>query len=204
MGEISTYRFYNEREIFCEDTGERVIGYNSYMNTKHWSNVRELLFASKGRKCDFCSTESGKMIAHHIRYANLGHEDINNDLVPLCETCHKFIHKHMDKYPKYYDINERKDIKRKQVVEKKREKRREYNKKVYANKRCRDCFYKKRIAMTSTKKEFKLYCKYFGTIILDGSRAETCKHLRRRNNYKGAMGKKVDCWQKKSGYIPYK
>lgn len=202
MGKIKQFIFYNEKEIFCEDTGETAIGYSNYLNTNHWNNTRKKLFDLKGHVCDFCGKDKPKMIVHHIRYSNLGHENIDMDLIPLCEECHKFIHRHIEKYPKYFDIDERKDIKYKQIRERKLEKRREYNKKKYEHPSCFDCFYRKRISINSKTKETKPYCKYTGSIIASGSIAQDCEHFTRYNKYKGKKGKKIDYWRRTSGKYP--
>lgn len=74
--------------------------YDSYMKSEEWANKREERLRLDDRHCVMCGradgiTRKGKPIlqVHHITYRNLGHETME-DLVSLCPTCHKRIHKY--------------------------------------------------------------------------------------------------------------
>lgn len=69
-------------------------GFNShyeYVNSKHWKFIREMYrLSGRPKKC-FCCDEPNFQL-HHVSYARIGHENLN-DLLPLCETCHRLLHK---------------------------------------------------------------------------------------------------------------
>lgn len=72
--------------------------YDRYMNSKEWEKKRSEL---DDNKCVMCGRPNGLqkdgvtpiLQVHHIHYQNLGNEPIE-DLVSLCPTCHKRIHKY--------------------------------------------------------------------------------------------------------------
>ena len=89
--------FFKNALIYCEDTKEHCQGYTEYAKSKHWKKVRSIKLKQQSQ-CYICgkrkTTKSKtKFNIHHKSYKNLGHENIAEDLVVLCEPCHKFIHK---------------------------------------------------------------------------------------------------------------
>lgn len=68
--------------------------YRQYLKTKYWAELRKVFRKTIGNKCEVCNTKSPLNI-HHFNYANIGKETFN-DIVCLCETCHRHIHVHQD------------------------------------------------------------------------------------------------------------
>ncbi len=48
-------------------------------------------YVKRHSSCEMCS-KSARLQAHHLSYANLGHER-SDDLLAVCEECHKMFHK---------------------------------------------------------------------------------------------------------------
>ena len=97
---------YNIR-VFCinnndkgEDFFEKIndwfimsskIDYKCYLKTVVWNNTRKKKLREAGYRCQLCSKEGVKLHVHHNTYERIGDEDIN-DLIVLCESCHKKFH----------------------------------------------------------------------------------------------------------------
>ena len=76
--------------------------YSEYLQSDHWKEKRKKRLAVDGYKCAVCgSTES--LNVHHISYANIGSEDIDNDLVTLCHPCHAMLHRVKERSQKEYE-----------------------------------------------------------------------------------------------------
>jgi hypothetical protein len=67
--------------------------YNVYLKTEHWKIVRKIKHVIEGHKCQICSGKSDLRV-HHNNYKNLWCERLN-DLVVLCDDCHKRHHGHL-------------------------------------------------------------------------------------------------------------
>ena len=65
--------------------------YKQYLETKHWKAIRESKLKETGYKCQLCSKTDIKLHVHHNTYERIGDEDMN-DLIVLCESCHKKFH----------------------------------------------------------------------------------------------------------------
>lgn len=65
--------------------------YSSYLETSHWENIRNLKLKEAEYKCQLCSKKDVKLHVHHNTYERIGDEDMN-DLIVLCEDCHKKFH----------------------------------------------------------------------------------------------------------------
>lgn len=66
------------------------INYQEYLNSDAWQAKRLEAFAAHGERCQICLAEKATQI-HHLTYAHLGDEPME-DLMPLCQQCHKFLH----------------------------------------------------------------------------------------------------------------
>ena len=64
--------------------------YNEYLNSNHWKNIRKIKIEESGCKCQLCGSYKNLNV-HHNNYDNLFMEDMN-DLIVLCESCHKKFH----------------------------------------------------------------------------------------------------------------
>lgn len=64
--------------------------YQKYLKTEHWQTIRRIKLETSGFKCQMCS-KSNKLHVHHNNYSNL-HKEKLEDLIVLCEDCHKKHH----------------------------------------------------------------------------------------------------------------
>ena len=65
--------------------------YDEYLNEPHWHEVREKRLLIDNRRCAMCGTAKNLEV-HHITYERLWNEDVINDLITLCTSCHKKLH----------------------------------------------------------------------------------------------------------------
>lgn len=73
--------------------------YAAYLQSAHWSRIREIVFRRDSYKCQRCgkahnwvtSTSFNALHCHHITYDRRG-EELLDDLVTLCASCHKAVH----------------------------------------------------------------------------------------------------------------
>jgi 5-methylcytosine-specific restriction endonuclease McrA len=64
--------------------------YKEYIESKEWREKSNTIKLMYGNLCAFCQYP-GKLDVHHITYDRLGCE-FPDDLIALCETCHKKQH----------------------------------------------------------------------------------------------------------------
>lgn len=64
--------------------------YDKYLEHDHWYNIRIKKIKEANSKCQLCGNKD-KFNVHHNNYDNLFMEDMN-DLIVLCESCHKKFH----------------------------------------------------------------------------------------------------------------
>lgn len=76
--------------------------YEKYLQSEHWKETREKRLEIDGHRCYLCGHKK-KLNVHHLRYNNLGHEDVENDLITLCHRCHGMIHRIIDSSKAEYD-----------------------------------------------------------------------------------------------------
>lgn len=148
--------FAKQKKIHCADTGEDCIGYNEYLKSNHWARLRSE-YIPKDMKCSMCHKRVSSLQLHHLTYVNIGNEQAD-DLLPLCEQCHKLIHQIPKEHIKsklYY-----------KPVKKKR-------KKVKRLKRCENCKYKVFIKV-GRKKKSEAYCNYYAKF----NTTQVCEHFR--------------------------
>jgi len=70
--------------------------YQEYLKSDHWKKIRSHWWRSNlPKKCLRCG--AGHYELHHIKYNNLGKENIYKDLIPLCSKCHESIHQQLKK-----------------------------------------------------------------------------------------------------------
>lgn len=62
------------------------------MKSETWRSIRDKRIAIDDFRCVRCGSAKN-LVVHHIRYpAYYGEEDVENDLVTLCDQCHEHIH----------------------------------------------------------------------------------------------------------------
>lgn len=65
---------------------------NEYLKSEEWKNLRDCIMSSKP-DCQCCGGPSTDV--HHMVYRNI--VDIKvSDLIPVCRTCHEYIHQAID------------------------------------------------------------------------------------------------------------
>jgi predicted HNH restriction endonuclease len=84
--------------------------YDSYIKSDAWQQKRAERLQIADFKCEMCGrpearTKNGLQV-HHISYQRLGDEDVFNDLICLCPSCHQRIHAY------YRRVRSPRDIKR--------------------------------------------------------------------------------------------
>jgi len=68
-----------------------VAGYAEYLNSSSWAQRRLVVLARDGHKCAGCGS-AVELHVHHCTYERFGYEPLG-DLITLCETCHKAVHR---------------------------------------------------------------------------------------------------------------
>ena len=74
--------------------------YEEYLKSDEWKAKAEARKQIDNNRCVMCEsmgTNFNKLNCHHISYRNIFHEDIETDLVTVCDSCHKAIHKMMNR-----------------------------------------------------------------------------------------------------------
>ena len=86
------------------------VEYDRYMKSPQWAAKREERLRLDGNHCVMCGRSNGLqkdgvtpiLQVHHISYQRLGNEPMA-DLVSLCPTCHKRIHKYYRRFRTWED-----------------------------------------------------------------------------------------------------
>jgi len=61
----------------------------------HWEKVRNARLEMAGHRCEVCNASGGTLHAHHRTYARQGQELVE-DVIILCRSCHGLFHKNFD------------------------------------------------------------------------------------------------------------
>lgn len=73
----------------------RLLNYSDFLQTPYWKIVSKYKKSQNDFKCQLCNS-GGTLNVHHKTYARHGYEHltdvIKNDLICLCENCHKKFH----------------------------------------------------------------------------------------------------------------
>ena len=65
--------------------------YYNYLKSDEWKKKRLERLKIDKFTCQICNKQSGRLDVHHTTYQNIYKENIN-DLITLCENCHKKLH----------------------------------------------------------------------------------------------------------------
>jgi hypothetical protein len=82
----------------------RALPYADYLKSTHWERIRERAIARSLGRCQLCNalpTERASLHVHHRTYERVGAEYLE-DLIALCEACHRLFH---DRLPKSAEIS---------------------------------------------------------------------------------------------------
>jgi hypothetical protein len=89
------HRRGNTKEMFRRRNQKlRSLGftdYGEYIESDLWKRRRAAFYATHARACFVCSSRRF-VVLHHVTYHRVG-EELDTDLVPLCENCHKVAHR---------------------------------------------------------------------------------------------------------------
>lgn len=64
--------------------------YDSYLATSHWKVKRERAVTRDGYRCRVCNSPD-RLNVHHRTYERIG-EEVDSDLITLCQPCHQLFH----------------------------------------------------------------------------------------------------------------
>lgn len=73
--------------------------YDRYVRSPEWAEKKRQRLEIDGRRCVMCGrgeSETGLQV-HHISYQNLGAEDVMTDLVTVCGSCHRKLHRYLQR-----------------------------------------------------------------------------------------------------------
>ena len=84
-------RRHEESQRQIAEVHERRRSYHEYMHSEEWRQKRLKILKRDGFRCQMCG--SGKNLrVHHINYEHLDTDAELDDLITLCDTCHRKIH----------------------------------------------------------------------------------------------------------------
>ena len=58
--------------------------------SKDWDDIRKIVYSRDGHRCVLCG-KKGRLHAHHIVPVRVSHDNSLNNLVTVCEKCHKIL-----------------------------------------------------------------------------------------------------------------
>jgi len=67
------------------------IEYGPFINSNKWKTIRKRMFKLRGKKCETCGSRS-KIHVHHLTYERFGGDELDEDLLIVCSTCHEELH----------------------------------------------------------------------------------------------------------------
>ena len=70
--------------------------YNNYLMSNKWNKIRYSVYERDHFCCKYCGKKFSinKLNAHHLTYKHVYHEEDHlEDLVTLCLSCHRLIHR---------------------------------------------------------------------------------------------------------------
>lgn len=74
--------------------------YREYLLSEDWRRVAQQRIEIDGGKCVMCGCEGtnfNRLCVHHLTYRHIFDENPYTDLVTLCESCHKAVHRMMNR-----------------------------------------------------------------------------------------------------------
>ena len=71
----------------------KTLPYEEYLQTEYWNTLRKLVLKKAKYKCKLCNNTQEKLNVHHKTYEHRGEEwKYQDDLIVLCQSCHKKFH----------------------------------------------------------------------------------------------------------------
>lgn len=65
--------------------------YEDYLKSDHWQNIKNEVYATRGRTCMLCYEWENTEL-HHIRYPKDWNDDESGNVIILCKNHHKQVH----------------------------------------------------------------------------------------------------------------
>ena len=75
-----------------QELDDKIQTFLRYISSKKWRELRESRLKIDDYQCVLCKIKEGILICHHLTYARLYKENLN-DLIILCSKCHDRIHR---------------------------------------------------------------------------------------------------------------
>ncbi len=82
------YEYSKNKNLKRKEINENF--YNDYLRSEHWKKVRSEALTASDNKCLLCSSKQDLNV-HHKTHATIRKESLN-DLIVLCDTCHRKHH----------------------------------------------------------------------------------------------------------------
>lgn len=70
--------------------------YLSYLESEHWSNLRNECFRRANVRCESCNGKI-RLVGHHMVYRNPLELGVPEEIMCLCSDCHNFLHRGLSK-----------------------------------------------------------------------------------------------------------
>jgi len=64
--------------------------YIEYLKSEDWKERRQELMEQAGWVCSECGEKATQL--HHVNYNNIGMEELEDDVIAICNDCHNKIH----------------------------------------------------------------------------------------------------------------
>jgi len=75
--------------------------YSDKLKDPRWQKKRLSILERDDWTCQYCEDNESTLHVHHLNYATEDPwDEENNNLVTICESCHKKEHKHRERYEK--------------------------------------------------------------------------------------------------------
>ena len=72
--------------------------YLEYLKSEEWREKRKEILEDRNNECEECGEKATQV--HHLNYDNIGEEE-DDDVLVLCNECHKEIHNKDEDYGEY-------------------------------------------------------------------------------------------------------
>lgn len=66
--------------------------YSDYLRSPYWATRKAQVKRLRNCRCEICAS-TNHLVVHHLTYNRIG-EELDNDLLLLCERCHNETHEH--------------------------------------------------------------------------------------------------------------
>ena len=79
--------------------------YRAFLHSKVWKEFRAGIIKKRGKRCEACGLSVSLRVLHlhHKTYVRFGGKEKPSDVVLLCKSCHRLVHK-IDKQNKGRDL----------------------------------------------------------------------------------------------------